>query len=106
MAAENSSPDKTNPPKAELNRYWIANMRVLAVLILLWAGVSLGCGVLFADRLNEVNLPGTGIPLGFWFAQQGSIITFVFIILFYCLYMNMLDSKHRKLREAANQEVR
>jgi putative solute:sodium symporter small subunit len=34
-----------------------------------------------------------GTDLGFWFAQQGSIITFVVIIFFYAWKMNRLDKK-------------
>jgi putative solute:sodium symporter small subunit len=82
--------------KPALERYWLANVRVVAILIPLWAAVSLGCGVLFADVLNRYTLPGTGYPLGFWFAQQGSIIVFVLITLIYCVSMNRLDARHRR----------
>ena len=91
---------KSNDKQAGLEKYWISNMRVVAVLIPIWAAVSLGCGVLLADVLNNYNLPGTGYPLGFWFAQQGSIIVFVLLILVYCLWMNRLDGKHHREREA------
>lgn len=90
-----ASTDKDEMQKA-LDRYWISNMRIVAVLIPVWAGVSLGCGVVFADYLNRFHLPGTGYPLGFWFAQQGSIITFVLLILVYCIWMNRLDARHRR----------
>ena len=63
-------------------------------LLLIWAAVSLGCGVLFADWLNQFRLPFTGFPLGFWFAQQGSIVVFVLCILAYCIGMNRLDKRH------------
>ena len=59
-----------------LARYWISNTRIMATLTIAWLLIGLGCGVLFADRLNEFNLPGTGYPLGF------------------CLFMNRLDAKH------------
>ncbi|HMP77147.1 MAG TPA: DUF4212 domain-containing protein [Kiritimatiellia bacterium] len=89
-------PDSRSPElRAAMDRYWISNMRVVAVLIAIWAAVGLGCGVLFADVLNEYRLPGTGYPLGFWFAQQGSIITFVLLILVYCIMMNRIDARHR-----------
>ena len=88
--------------RAALDRYWIANMRIVAILILIWASVSLGCGVLLADYLNQFNLPGTGYPLGFWFAQQGSIITFVFLILIYCVLLNGLDAKHHRDMQKAD----
>ena len=48
------------------------------------------------DRLNRFTLPVTGMPLGFWFAQQGSIIVFVLLILIYCLLLNRLDAQHHK----------
>lgn len=86
--------------RALLERYWISNIRLVAILIPIWAAVSLGCGVLFADKLNAYRFPGTGYPLGFWFAHQGSIIAFVLIILVYCIGMNRLDARHHREREA------
>ncbi|MGB1862588.1 MAG: DUF4212 domain-containing protein, partial [Flavobacteriaceae bacterium] len=35
-----------------------------------------------------------GFPLGFWFAQQGSIYIFVILIFIYVYLMNKLDKKH------------
>ena len=79
---------------AALERYWRDNLRVVAVLLALWAGASFGCGILLADWLNQWRLPFTGFPLGFWFAQQGSIVVFVLCILLYCILMNRLDRRH------------
>ncbi len=76
-----------------INRYWRSNLRIMGVLLLIWAGVGLGCGILLADVLNHYRI--AGFPLGFWFAQQGSIITFVLIIFVYALLLNRLDKKHR-----------
>ena len=72
-----------------LARYWKKNVRVVLSLLFIWALASLGCGVLFADYLNSIHLGG--FPLGFWFAQQGSIIIFVFLILIYAVVINRLD---------------
>lgn len=83
-----------------LERYWRSNLRVMAILLFVWAFVSLGCGILFADWLNQFRLPFTGFPLGFWFAQQGSIVVFVLCILTYCLAMNRLDERHHRERTA------
>ena len=85
---------------AILQSYWRGNLRLMAVLLVIWAAAGLGCGVLFADVLNQWELPGTGYPLGFWFAQQGSIIVFVLLILIYAVLMNRLDRKHHREREA------
>ncbi len=83
-----------------LDRYWRSNLRIMAALLVVWALVSFGCGILFADWLNQFNLPFTGFPLGFWFAQQGSIVIFVLCILVYCLAMNRLDAQHHEERVA------
>ena len=73
-------------------RYWRAVVRLTLVLLALWAVLGLGCGVLFADVLNGVQLGG--FPLGFWFAQQGSVIGFVLLVFAYALLMARLDRRH------------
>ena len=94
-------PDLQDPRiHALLEEYWRNNLRIMAVLLIIWAFSSFGCGILFADWLNQFYLPLTGFPLGFWFAQQGSIVIFVLCILVYCLAMNRLDAwHHSKLAE-------
>jgi len=77
-----------------LTRYWRSNLRIMGTLLAVWALVGIGASILFADFLNAFVLPGTGFPLGFWFAHQGSILAFVGIILVYCLLMNRLDRRH------------
>ncbi|WP_269542008.1 DUF4212 domain-containing protein [Cerasicoccus fimbriatus] len=82
--------------EALVNRYWRANLTITLGLLFIWAFVSFGCGILFADVLDDIHLFGSGYPLGFWFAQQGSIIVFVFLILIYAIAMNALDRKHKR----------
>lgn len=99
-------PSTTAPPDAEavaaaLQRYWHANVRIMAILLAIWAFVGLGCGILFADFLNTFQLGG--YPLGFWFAQQGSIMVFVVLILVYCIALNRLDNKHHEELERIKQ---
>ncbi|HLB31771.1 MAG TPA: DUF4212 domain-containing protein [Gammaproteobacteria bacterium] len=91
--------------RASLRRYWRSNLRLMAVLLLVWAVVSFGCGILLADWLNHYRLPFTGFPLGFWFAQQGSIVAFILCILAYCLGMNRLDRRHHAELEAIRKEA-
>ncbi|HSJ30519.1 MAG TPA: DUF4212 domain-containing protein [Longimicrobiales bacterium] len=71
--------------------YWRRNLRYLAVLLAIWFAVSYGAGILLAEPLNRFRIPGTGFPLGFWFAQQGSIYVFVVLIFVYVILMNRLD---------------
>lgn len=78
--------------RACIDRYWRRNVALMLALLLVWAAVSLGCGILFADALNGLRLGG--FPLGFWFAQQGSIVVFVLLILVYALGMAKLDRIH------------
>ncbi|RPG18449.1 MAG: DUF4212 domain-containing protein [Phycisphaera sp. TMED9] len=73
--------------------YFRANLRLIGGLLAIWAFVSFGCGILLAPWLNGCNLPFTEYPLGFWFAQQGSIYIFVLIILVYVVAMNRLDRR-------------
>jgi len=40
------------------------------------------------------GIPIGGTDLGFWFAQQGSILVFIALIFFYAWYMNSLDREH------------
>jgi len=81
-------------------QYWRKNLKLMAWLLAIWAIAGLGCGVLFADVLNEFQM--YGYPLGFWFAQQGSIMVFVLLILAYCILMNRLDQQHHRDLEALN----
>ena len=71
--------------------YWRRNLRYLAILLTIWFAVSFGAGILFVEPLDRIHIPGTGFPLGFWFAQQGSIYVFVVLIFVYVALMNRLD---------------
>jgi putative solute:sodium symporter small subunit len=69
--------------------YWKANVRLLTGILVVWAVVSYVFGILLVGPLNNISIGG--YKLGFWFAQQGSIYTFVFLIFFYAWRMNKLD---------------
>lgn len=71
--------------------YWRSNLRLMAVLLAIWAIAGFGAGVLFTDALNQIEIGG--VPLGFWFAQQGSIVTFLILIAVYVWRMDRLDKK-------------
>ena len=72
--------------------YWKENLSLVAILLVIWFVVSFGAGVLFADALNSIRLGG--YKLGFWFAQQGSIYTFVVLVFVYSKKMGDLDRKY------------
>jgi putative solute:sodium symporter small subunit len=71
--------------------YWKTNKIYMTILLSVWALVSYGFGIVFVEELNAFYLGG--FPLGFWFAQQGSIFVFVLLILVYFLLMDRLDKK-------------
>lgn len=74
-------------------QYWRKNIQYLMVLLAVWFLASYLAGIVFVDVLNEIRIPGTGFPLGFWFAQQGSIYIFVVLIFTYVFLMNRLDKE-------------
>ena len=80
--------------------YWRANLRFLAILLLIWFVVSFGCGILFVEQLDRITFGG--FKLGFWFAQQGSMLVFVALIIVYIGLMNRLDARF-KPESAAEQ---
>ncbi len=71
--------------------YWSANLKLIAFCLAIWFLVSFVFGILLVDQLNAFRLGG--YKLGFWFAQQGSLYTFLVLIFFYANRMNKLDKK-------------
>lgn len=76
----------------ELQAYWKENLTIIAILLSIWFFVSYVCGILIANQLDAYSIGG--FPLGFWFANQGSIIVFVILIAVYVWYMDRLDIKY------------
>ena len=77
--------------KTNAAAYWKANVRLITWCLIVWALVSYGFAILLRPML--AGIPVGGADLGFWFAQQGSIITFVGVIFFYAWKMNKLDKQ-------------
>ena len=88
------TPDRSRDTDRSQAAYWRQNLTYVFSLLALWFLVSYGAGILFVDQLNNVRIPGTGFPLGFWFAQQGSIYAFVVLIFVYVVLMNRLDREY------------
>ena len=77
--------------ESQRQEYWRRNLRLMITLLIIWFVVSFGAGILLVEPLNRVSF--LSMPLGFWFAQQGSIITFVVLILVYAVRMDRLDDE-------------
>ena len=88
-AANDSSVD--TQARERKTAYWQANIRLLLSLLVVWFLSSFGAGILFADALNSFVVGG--FPLGFWFAQQGSIYVFVVLIFIYAMQMKRLEHR-------------
>lgn len=72
--------------------YWFATLRLLGIILSIWAIVAFGASIIFVEALNNIHLGG--YPLGFWFAQQGSIYIFIALIFIYTRFMGKLDEKY------------
>ncbi|MFK8041210.1 DUF4212 domain-containing protein [Congregibacter sp.] len=73
----------------QAREYWKRNLLLMVKLLAVWFVVSFGCGIMFVDLLNQIQIGG--YKLGFWFAQQGSIYVFVVLIFVYRSRMDALD---------------
>ncbi|MEO1207565.1 MAG: DUF4212 domain-containing protein [Pseudomonadota bacterium] len=72
--------------------YWAANIRLVTILLIIWALVSYGFGILLRPALSGIDVGG--VDLGFWFAQQGSIYVFLVLIFVYAAIMNGIDKSY------------
>lgn len=79
-----------SPEKAQA--YWKENISTILKLLVVWFVVSFGCGIIFIDQLNAIEI--AGVKLGFWFAQQGAIYVFVVLIFVYVSVMTKIDEKY------------
>ena len=80
-----------------MKSYWISNLKILLVLLIIWFTVSFGFGIIWSESLDQFSIGG--FKLGFWFAQQGSIYFFVALIFVYVFLMNRLDKKYEKSKD-------
>lgn len=64
----------------------------MVALLSIWFVVSYLLGIVFVEPLNQFHLGG--FPLGFWFAQQGSIFVFIFLTFVYAFAMDRIDRRH------------
>ena len=75
----------------DISQYWPRVLGLVRNILIVWFIVSYGCGILFAPALNSIHLGG--YPLGFWFAQQGSMYVFIALIFIYAKLMGKLDEE-------------
>ena len=78
--------------KQDLEGYWKENITWVVILLAIWFLVSYVAGILLANVLENFYIGG--FPLGFWFANQGSMVIFVILIYVYVQIMNSIDKKY------------
>ena len=71
------------------NSYWEQNVKLILKCLFIWFIVSYCFSIVFVDILNQIRIGG--YKLGFWFSQQGSIYTFVFLIFYYAKEIEKID---------------
>ena len=72
--------------------YWSENIFLITKCLSVWFLVSYGFGIILVEYLNIIKIGG--YKLGFWFAQQGSIYTFVLLIFYYVYEIDRIDRRH------------
>ena len=77
-----------------VDQYWKKNIQIVTIVLSIWFLSSFGFGIIFANDLDQINF--FGFKLGFWFAQQGSILIFVAIIFIYIRLMKKLDQDFKE----------
>ena len=87
------APAERDDTETRLRAYWRANIRLIAILLVIWF-LAAYAHPPFAKALNNITWL-TGFPLGYWLASQGSIAIFVILIFVYALVMNkVIDPKY------------
>lgn len=95
-----SSPDQSSQNSAQRKRsrsaasYWRANLWVVGVLLSIWFLVGYTISIFYIEKVNTLKIGE--LPLGFWFAQQGSILVFVVLVWLYAILMDQVDRRFQR----------
>ena len=71
-------------------RYWRKNLRITAILLVIWFAVT----YVVAFHARDLSFVMAGWPFSFWMGAQGALVVYVAIIWYYAHYMNKLDIEH------------
>jgi putative solute:sodium symporter small subunit len=69
--------------------YWRKNLRITAVLMVIWFVVTFGVGYFARD----LSFTFFGWPFSFWVGGQGALVVYVLMIWYYARTMNRLDQE-------------
>lgn len=77
--------------KGNKELYWRKTIGITILVMIVWAVFGYLPGILFVDQLNSFRIGGA--PVGFWFAQNGSIYVFWLLTFYYARRMSQLDEE-------------
>lgn len=93
-------PPMPTPPETppHIQHYWRANLRLVAVLLVIWF-LSFALPAVFAAALNQYQILN-GFPLGYYMGAQGSLLIFLILIFWYAWRMSQLDNRYNLVTTA------
>ena len=77
--------------KEKLKAYWAFNVRLTAIVMVIWFVVTY-VAIFFTPQLNSIVI--LGFPFGYYMGAQGSLIIFVILIFWYAFKMNAADKEY------------
>jgi putative solute:sodium symporter small subunit len=77
--------------KEKLKKYWAENVKLTAIIMLIWFVVTY-VAIFFSPELNNIVI--LGFPFGYYMGAQGSLIIFVILIFWYAFAMNKKDKEY------------
>ena len=77
--------------KEKLKKYWAENVKLTAIIMVIWFVVTY-VAIFFAPELNNIVI--LGFPMGYYMGAQGSLIIFVILIFWYAFAMNKKDKEY------------
>lgn len=77
--------------KEKLKKYWAENVKLTAIIMLIWFVVTY-VAIFFSPELNNIVI--LGFPMGYYMGAQGSLIIFVILIFWYAFAMNKKDKEY------------
>lgn len=77
--------------KEKLKKYWAENVKLTAIIMLIWFVVTY-VAIFFSPELNNIVI--LGFPFGYYMGAQGSLIVFVALIFWYAFAMNKKDKEY------------
>ncbi len=72
--------------------FWAAAVRLAVVLLVVWAAVAYGLGVILRPALDVRAI--AGVPAGEWVARNGAVVLFALIVVFFVVRVAALERRH------------